>query len=233
MGKSAERNEECLKQEVISFFYCDYDNDGNEELLTVEADSLEQFTEEGKPYGNRICVYEDYSFDSNGSLIPGTVQYTKDKSALKPLRIHAGDINGDGITEIGIVTYKMTQFHPVMAERPFFYAIDGDNLVKVWLGSRLSRPFKDFTLNDIDGDGIDEIVAIEYLEDKREVFAVYDWQGFGFDMKCQSEPYGDISFTHDRHRKCDKLTVLADVEGILELSADETHVTVKKGELDK
>lgn len=36
-----------------------------------------------------------------------------------------------------------------MAKRPFFYDLVEGNLIPVWLGSRLSRPFDDYILNNL------------------------------------------------------------------------------------
>ena len=68
-----------------------------------------------------------------------------------PWKIQIGDVDGDGKDEIGIGVYKKAKFHPVMAKRPFIYGWDGKKLYPKWLGSRLSRPFKDFVLADFGG----------------------------------------------------------------------------------
>ena len=112
-----------------------------------------------------------------------------------PLKVQLGDVNGDGVNEVAICVYKTAEFHPVMAKRPFFFDLVEGNLIPVWLGSRLSRPFDDYILYDINADSVDEIVAIERLEDDRRVIAVYNWRGFGFEMLTQSVAFdGDIVF---------------------------------------
>ena len=68
-----------------------------------------------------------------------------------PLKVLAGDIDGDGRVEIGVCVYKTAKFHPVPAKRPFFYALQDGRLQPVWLGSRLAWPFADYRLFDLMG----------------------------------------------------------------------------------
>jgi hypothetical protein len=75
---------------------------------------------------------------------------------------------------------KETKFFPFPHNCLFIYAWDGERLVPRWLGSSLSRPFSDFTLADVDGDRIDEVLAVESAPDGGSRIAVYSWAGFGF-----------------------------------------------------
>ncbi|MGB9586554.1 MAG: FG-GAP repeat domain-containing protein [Armatimonadota bacterium] len=99
--------------------------------------------------------------------------------SLRPWKLTAGDVDGDGITDIGIGVYKRARFHPVMANRPFVYSWDGRELRAKWLGSRLSRPFTDFVIADF-GLPCAKLIAIEQLRDGSNELAVYKWHGFGF-----------------------------------------------------
>ena len=67
-----------------------------------------------------------------------------------------------------------------------------DLIVPKWRGSRLSRPFEDFLLFDIDKDGTSEIVASEILEDGRALINSYKWRGFGFEGFLESEELDKI-----------------------------------------
>ena len=113
------------------------------------------------------------------------------------------DIDGDGRVEIGVCVYKTAKFHPVPAKRPFFYALQDGRLQPVWLGSRLARPFADYRLFDLDGDGVDEIVSIESVQSGNQLLALYDWKGFGFEVQAISDEYqGEIVFlTHTNTRQ--------------------------------
>jgi hypothetical protein len=87
-----------------------------------------------------------------GYIPPEKILYRIDLAGIRPMKVQLGDINGDGVCEISVCVYKTTTFHPVLAKRPFFFDLVDGNLIPVWLGSRLSRPFDDYILYDIDGD---------------------------------------------------------------------------------
>jgi hypothetical protein len=55
-----------------------------------------------------------------------------------------------------------------------------------WLGSRLSRPFDDAVLGDLDADGRDELVAVEHTREGQLEIAAYHWRGFGFERAAVS-----------------------------------------------
>ena len=136
-------------------------------------------------YGKEVVV-----FSLDGEI---KEMYREDFSRLKPWKITTGDIDGDGKCEVSIGVYKKAPFHQVMAKRPFIYSYENNNLVPKWRGSRLSKPFTDYDFCDIDGDGIDEIISIEMLEDNKKVINTYKWEGFGFEGFLQSRRYENIN----------------------------------------
>ena len=118
-----------------------------------------------------------------------------------------GDVNGDKRPDINIIMYKKVKFHNALAKRPFFYNFDSKKLIPLWLGSRLARPFDDIITEDIDNDGIAELIAIEELENKNRILSVYKWEGFGFELFIQgSEEFKKIKFENNN----DGIKIIAD-----------------------
>ncbi len=142
--------------------------------LTGEGEFLVVLTgEDGKEYLKDLIIYDTRSGKRE--------VFRKDMSDLNPWKLMVGDVDGDGLDEISIGVYKESPLHPVMAKRPFFYNFNGEDLVPKWRGSRLSRPFEDYILFDLDKDRIMEVVSVEYLEDGTQVLNSYKWREFGFE----------------------------------------------------
>ena len=193
--RMAERN-----RDRVSWYVADMDGDAREELLVVTGGAPGQRLETGEAYGKYVEVYSDYRIVGKWPVAFGEPDYRFDLSDMKPLKVQAGDIDGDGVTELAVCVYKEAKFHPVGATRPFFYDIVEGRLAPIWLGSRLARPFDDYVLADVDQDGICEIVSIEMARSGRKLFAAYDWKGFGFEVKgISDEMDGEIAFSPQRH----------------------------------
>ena len=107
-------------------------------------------------------------------------------------RVAIGDGDGDGRFEVLVLVTGRTRFDARERLRPFVYGWDGTRLYPKWLGSRLSRPFDDAVLGNVDGDAAAELVAVEHTRDGRRELAAYDWSGFGFERAATSSPASDI-----------------------------------------
>jgi len=177
---------------IVSSCIGDATNDGAPELLAISGDGV---IDTGERHGAFLLVCDASAEDDlagAGYIPPEKIRYSIDLSAIKPIKVQLGDVNGDGAAEVALCVYKTTKFHPDMAKRPFFFDLVGGNLIPVWLGSRLSRPFDDYI------DDADEIVSVERLEDGRRVLAAYAWKGFGFEMLAESEAFdGELRFEPD------------------------------------
>ncbi len=163
---------------VISICISDLDNNGSSEILMVTG-------EKGDEYGEKLVIL---TLDGKLKEI-----YEYPIAQMNPWKVQTADVDGDGIKEISISMYKKTEFHPVMAKRPYLYNWHDGSIFPKWRGSRLARPFEDYTFSDLDMDGMDELVSIEILSDGREVLNVYKWKGFGFEGIGESHSFEDIS----------------------------------------
>lgn len=160
--------------------------------------------------GNYVDSYDtkeeikDYSIDPKGDFLfvvlgkPGSIRgerlaafsitakriqnlwIDKDRG-YNPWKVIAKDIDGDSQIEVCVGVWKKARFHPIFDNRLFIYGWDGDQIFPMWLGSRLSSPFTDFNFCDVDGDGIEELVALEIQRDGLKRVMAYKWKGFGFE----------------------------------------------------
>lgn len=168
-----------LKKEKIKDYAIGNVNGDNKDYLVVLTG------ERWEKFGREVVVF---SLEEEIKEI-----YRREFSGLNPWKIAIGDIDGDRKDEISIGVYKESPLHEVMAKRPFIYSFENGKLEPKWRGSRLSRPFIDYIFSDIDGDGIDEIISIEILEDNRKIINTYKWKGFGFEGYLETKDYEDIT----------------------------------------
>ncbi len=165
-------------KKIMSSYVCDLDHDSVDELLLLTG-------ENEAIYGENLVIL---SFKDKIEEV-----FRRSFTNMNPWKVQSADVDGDGHMEIAVGVYKKAKFHPVMAKRPFLYDFDGTSLSPKWRGSRLSRPFDDYIFADIDGNGKDEIVAIEFLSNGRKVVNTYYWKGFGFEGMGESPEYEDIT----------------------------------------
>ena len=194
-------------KDIISYSIGDINLDGADELIAINDGGERKRLPSGEPYGKFIEIYRDFKLLDGKVVLGEKPDYSFDFTNMKPLKVQLGDVNGDKRADINIIMYKKVKFHNALAKRPFFYNFDSQKLIPLWLGSRLSRPFDDIILDDIDKDGIAELIAIEELENKNRILSVYKWEGFGFNLFIQgSEEFKKINFDNNK----DGIKIIAD-----------------------
>lgn len=104
-----------------------------------------------------------------------------------------GDSNNDSIPELNLLVWKSGSFGP---HKPFwitredmsiknhlfiFRLVEG-TLKPVWQSSNLDRPNYETALEDLDGDGANELIVTEgsYTDPKVREVSIWKWNGWGF-----------------------------------------------------
>lgn len=180
---------------IISNCVSDINNDKADEILVLLG-------KQGSNFGECLLIIS-FLNGNIGSIkqsgIAAREIYRGSFARLNPWKVQVSDVDGDGEKEISIGVYKTAKFHPVPAKRPFIYNWHDGKMSPKWLGSRLSRPFDDYIFSDIDGDGSDELISIEFLSNGDKVINSYKWKGFGFEGAGETCSFEDISEIQEEH----------------------------------
>ncbi|MDR1558865.1 MAG: hypothetical protein LBS84_04035 [Clostridiales bacterium] len=169
---------------AMKYCYADVTGDGNEELILLTPSA------ETTPYGQAGSSL--YILDPGKDLIGRHEIISEfDVKDMKPLTVMAGDVNRDGVKEVSLKVYKTAEYSPEYAQRPFFFNVSRGKLEAVWLGSRLARPFVDYALADLNGDGYEEIASLE-MAAEGYLLAAYSWDSFGFTCYAKSDVHKNI-----------------------------------------
>jgi hypothetical protein len=110
----------------------------------------------------------------NGSGEPWT-------SPIRPIwRLAAGDVDGDGDDELVYGMWSSKDHHGEEGRPKSIWVMgwQGRETEPLWRGSSLADPLVDFRVGDVDGDGTDEVFALEET-DEGCLASVYRWSGFG------------------------------------------------------
>jgi len=123
-------------------------------------------------------------------------------------RTQVSDLNRDGQPELTLLIWRDFAPWPIDAYIPhpgridgfhnrdrrschlILIAWDGDSFREAWAGSALVDPLLDFTAIDMNGDGQQELAAIEGRYDAwpnaAQAVSLWEWNGFGFTLIARS-----------------------------------------------
>ena len=113
------------------------------------------------------------------------------------------DLNRDGTEELALLVWRtfqpwpvdrflphggrIAEFHNLRGESCHLILIgmDGGKVREFWAGSAMADPIHDLNAVDLDGDGGQELAALEYAYDEDPTAAklvIWKWNGFGFSL---------------------------------------------------
>jgi hypothetical protein len=113
------------------------------------------------------------------------------------------DLDLDGALELALLVWRAFNPWPVDQFMPYGGRIDAfkddegnschlillsleeGNPEEIWAGSALANPMHSLLAEDLDGDGLQELAAIEYAYDSTTLsgqIVVWEWNGFGFSL---------------------------------------------------
>lgn len=91
-------------------------------------------------------------------------------------RFEEADINGDGQVEYLIGAIKKTPLDTFLRKRINIWKVENNQIVPMWLGSKMPQPLYDF---EIQRSPKFRILTIEYERDGLFLVAEYEWRSFG------------------------------------------------------
>jgi poly-gamma-glutamate synthesis protein (capsule biosynthesis protein) len=114
------------------------------------------------------------------------------------LDLALGDPNNDGRFEMLLSLRKLDQ-QGIWRSHPFIVGYRNGMYKLIWGGSALSSPITEVALGDVDGDGAQELVALEEQSGGGRTVSVWRWHGWGFNLVWRSQPgwYENLSLVGD------------------------------------
>lgn len=164
-----------FSKESISFDVVD--DDGKPVALTLRKRRFQKFY-------NEVTLSDDENVNTH---------VFKDKYTLNIWKWKMGRVNDENNEDIAFGVYNIAPHHRIMTNRVFIYTVKDLELQPKFRASRLTYPISDFTLFDIDGDGYDEVVAIEKYKGDTYISAYKE-----YDLKIERVYFGKFLFEISR-----------------------------------
>lgn len=139
-------------------------------LINIPVFNLSVNDVDGNPCEIKISkkFYERYP---NRVSINGKVHIYKDRYRLNVWKAEAGVVTDEGVENVVLGVYNKSPFHQELEKRVFIYIVKDDELRPRYRASKLSTPFEDFVLYDVEGDGVMEIVTLDSVKGANSISA--------------------------------------------------------------
>lgn len=164
-----------FSKESISFDVVD--DDGKPIALTLRKKRFQK-------YYNEVTLSDDENVN---------IHVFKDKYTLNIWKWKTGRVNDENNEDVVFGVYNIAPHHRIMTNRVFIYTVKDLELQPKFRASRLTYPISDFTLFDIDGDGYDEVMAIEKYKGDTYISAYKE-----YDLKIERVYFGKFLFEISR-----------------------------------
>lgn len=164
-----------FSKESVSFDVVD--DDGKSVTLTLRKRRFQK-------YYNEVTLSDDENVNTH---------VFKDKYTLNIWKWKTGRVNDENNEDIAFGVYNIAPHHRIMTNRVFIYTVKDLELQPKFRASRLTYPISDFTLFDIDGDGYDEVMAIEKYKGDTYISAYKE-----YDLKIERVYFGKFLFEISR-----------------------------------
>ena len=165
-------------------------------VFSKESISFDVVDDDGKPVTLTLRKRRFQKFYNEVTLSNGENVNThvfKDKYTLNIWKWKTGRVNDENNEDVVFGVYNIAPHHRIMTNRVFIYTVKDLELQPKFRASRLTYPISDFTLYDIDGDGYDEVVAIEKYKGESYISAYKE-----YDLKIERVYFGKFSFEISR-----------------------------------
>lgn len=165
-------------------------------VLSKESVSFDVVDDDGKPVTLTLRKRRFQKFYNEVTLSDGKNVNThvfKDKYTLNIWKWKTGRVNDENNEDVIFGVYNIAPHHRIMTNRVFIYTVKDLELQPKFRASRLTYPISDFTLYDIDGDGYDEVVAIEKYKGESYISAYKE-----YDLKIERVYFDKFSFEISR-----------------------------------
>lgn len=164
-----------MSKESVSFDVVD--DDGKPVTLTIRKRRFQK-------YYNEVTLSDDENVNTH---------VFKDKYTLNIWKWKTGRVNDENNEDVVFGVYNIAPHHRIMTNRVFIYTVKDLELQPKFRASRLTYPISDFTLFDIDGDGYDEVMAIEKYKGDTYISAYKE-----YDLKIERVYFGKFLFEISR-----------------------------------